>query len=333
MMKLSFSFLLFLLTLSFSALAQAREPVLQPTKTQRCYYAFSGLSAELSAEQLLKEADMLPMVLEAKLRYKEHSDKAELMIRFDQGTGAGEQPGFSPVYVKELLIQYNLNSRRIPHRGRLNLQPMKKLLLLMVPLLGTKELYSQADGCSAATTLPVTAVCSPLAGTTLGATQTIPGCSGNADDDVWYKFTATSTSQQITVNASAGFDAVLQLFSGPCNTLVSLVCKDDNFSGQPEVINYSGFTVGATYTLRVYHYGPGSGTGNFDICVTQAPAPPLNNNCSGAAPLAVNTTCIPTAGTTVGATPSLPGCAGNADDDVWYSFVATNAVQTITVNP
>lgn len=203
----------------------------------------------------------------------------------------------------------------------------------MVPLLGTIKLYAQADGCSAATTLPVTTVCSPQAGTTLGATQTIPGCSGNADDDVWYKFTATSSSQQITVNASAGFDAVLQLFSGPCNTLVSLVCKDDNFSGQAEVINYSGFTVGATYTLRVYHYGSGSGSGNFDICVTQAPAPPANNNCSGAAPLTVNTACIPTAGTTVGATPSVPGCAGNADDDVWYSFVATNAVQTITVNP
>jgi len=108
MMKLSFSFLLFLLSLSFSALAQAREPVPQAIKLQRCYYAFSGFSSELSAGQLLKEADMLPMVLEVKLRYKEHTDQAELLIRFQERPGAGEQPGFSPVYVKELLLQYNL---------------------------------------------------------------------------------------------------------------------------------------------------------------------------------------------------------------------------------
>jgi gliding motility-associated-like protein len=47
----------------------------------------------------------------------------------------------------------------------------------------------------------------------------------------------------------------------------------------------------------------------------------------------VNAACVNVAATTVGATQSAVGCAGTADDDVWFSFTATNSVQTITVNP
>lgn len=58
-----------------------------------------------------------------------------------------------------------------------------------------------------------------------------------------------------------------------------------------------------------------------------------SNNCSTATPLTVNTACVTTSGTTAGFTESIAGCAGTADDDGWYQFVANNTNQTITVHP
>lgn len=198
----------------------------------------------------------------------------------------------------------------------------------------SSQIKAQSDGCSSATVLPVTANCSsPVAGTTTGATQTIPGCTGTADDDVWYQFTATSASHQIVVTPDAGMDPVVQLFSGPCASLVSLVCKDAGGYGVTETINYTGLTPGNVYTVRVYHYFAGSGTGAFTICVTNPPPAPTNDDCASAVPLAVNGSCTFTSGSTDGATESQAGCSGFADDDVWFSFVATNSLQNILVSP
>ncbi|MCW3071816.1 MAG: hypothetical protein JWO44_1706 [Bacteroidetes bacterium] len=208
-----------------------------------------------------------------------------------------------------------------------------KKLVLAASVLLCIDAYSQSDNCSSATTLSVTAGCTPVSGTTAGATASISGCVGNADDDVWYKFVATATSHQITVIPSATFDPVVQFFSGTCSTLTTINCQDLGGNGITENIYATGLTIGTTYTIRVYHYGAGSGSSTFTICVTTPPPPPVNNNCSGAISLSVNAGCVITAGTTVGATQSSVGCAGTADDDVWYSFTATNSVQTITVNP
>jgi gliding motility-associated-like protein len=199
----------------------------------------------------------------------------------------------------------------------------------MMTLIG----FSQSDNCSSATTLTVGATCVPVNGTTTGATQSIAGCSGNADDDVWYQFVATATSHQITTTASATFDPVIQLFSGACSALITIVCKDDNGSGVSEIVNASGLTIGATYRLRVYNYGVGSGSGTFTICVSNPPSAPTNDFCGNAVTLPVNSACTYTSGTTDGATQSFAGCSGTADDDVWFKFVATNAVQNIKVHP
>ncbi len=208
-------------------------------------------------------------------------------------------------------------------------------MILFIPAIVSANIgFTQSDGCSAATAISVTVGCSsPVAGTTTGATQTIAGCVGTADDDVWYKFTATATNHIITVAPSASLDPVVQLFSGSCSTLISLKCMDGGLTGDNEVIYASGLTVGVVYTVRVYHYYTGSGSGDFTICVNEAPPAPGNDLCSSATLLNVNATCTNTAGTTVSATESQVGCAGTADDDVWYKFVATNAVQTITVTP
>ncbi len=210
---------------------------------------------------------------------------------------------------------------------------MKLNFPLVIALISSFAVFAQSDNCSTATVLTVNSSCITTAGTTASATQSIVGCTGTADDDVWYEFVATGISQQIVVTPSASFDAVVQLFSGTCAALISNTCKNDFGAGLSETINATGLTIGTTYKIRVYHFSAGSGSGTFTICVSNPPVAPANDACGGAVTLAVNPSCSYTSGTTVGATQSYAGCSGTADDDVWYKFVATNAVQTITVHP
>lgn len=211
---------------------------------------------------------------------------------------------------------------------------MNKSKLLFFTFLIGFITFGQSDGCTFSPALSIMADCTnPVSGTSAGATQTIPGCSGNADDDVWYEFTATSTSHQITIIPSANYDPVLQVFSNICSSLISLGCTDQYGTGVTETFTYNNYTIGQVYKLRVYHFGIGSGSGDFDICITNTATAPINDECVNAISLTVNNTCIPQTFTTDGASQSQPGCSGNADDDVWFSFQATNSVQTIIVDP
>lgn len=206
---------------------------------------------------------------------------------------------------------------------------MRKIYLSLLLLCTVSQLFSQGENCSAATLISNGSCVTGSA----GLTQNIPGCVGTADDDVWYRFVATSTSHSVTVTGSAGFDAVLQVFSGPCSALVSMACVDNSLSGQSESTVVSGLTIGNTYYIRTYHYYTGSGSSTFTLCLNTPPPPPSNNNCASAINLTVNSGCVQTSGTTLGATTQtqFPICAGTPNDDVWYTFTATNYTQTIQV--
>jgi gliding motility-associated-like protein len=60
-------------------------------------------------------------------------------------------------------------------------------------------------------------------------------------------------------------------------------------------------------------------------------AQPSNDNCFGAITLTASSSCVPISGTTANATQSLPACAGTANDDVWYNFVATQSALSVQV--
>ncbi|RYE21282.1 MAG: hypothetical protein EOP51_15990, partial [Sphingobacteriales bacterium] len=191
------------------------------------------------------------------------------------------------------------------------------------------------DNCAGAIALTVygSGACVATNGTTAGATQSLSGCAGTADDDVWYTFTATQTTQIVTVIGGSSFDAVLQVLTACGGT--SLACKDDTGSGSAETTTLTGLTVGNTYAIRVYHYSSSvSSAPTFTICVTEPATPPANDNCANAISLPVNAfgSCVPVTGTTLAATQSIAGCSGNANDDVWYSFVATHTSHIITVD-
>ncbi len=203
----------------------------------------------------------------------------------------------------------------------------------------TQSVSAQGNDCAAATLLTPGASCTPTAGTTAGATQSIPaltcaGFTGNADDDVWYRFTATATAHTITVAGGTGFDAIIDVRSGACNG-TNIACADATFTAGTEIVNATGLTVGAQYYIRVYSYATGT-TGTFTICVTGSAAAPANDNCNTSTNLTVNSgsACtVTTAGTTIGATQSQAGCVGTADDDVWYRFTATSTTHQITATP
>jgi HEAT repeat protein len=134
------------------------------------------------------------------------------------------------------------------------------------------------DNCSAATQLTVySPTCGgATSGTISGATQSIApilcdGYTSTMCNDVWYKFTVTSTaSYTITVVPSSGLDAVVDLRSGSCNG-TNIDCSD-NAGGAGGIETLTKTLSSGTYYVRVYDYTSNSTpptTYTFTICVTK----------------------------------------------------------------
>ncbi|SHL63532.1 T9SS type A sorting domain-containing protein [Chryseobacterium polytrichastri] len=197
------------------------------------------------------------------------------------------------------------------------------------------------DECINAVTLTVNpdlACTATTAGNTLGATNSLAAtpCFGNPDDDVWFKFTATSSTHHLKFSdiVSTGVisttDMYVQVLGGACGALTSVICSD---SDAITIVN--GLTPGTIYYVRVYTYGGQGNNASFNICVGTPPAAPANDECSNAVTVAVNSdmNCSSViSGTTLSATNSsvaVSPCTGVADDDVWYKFTAVGTAHTI----
>jgi hypothetical protein len=199
------------------------------------------------------------------------------------------------------------------------------------------------DECSSATALTVNPdyLCGAVTpGTVLGATASAvdaTACAGTEDDDVWFYFEATATSQKISILNVSGSatDMYHSLWTGAdCSslTLVPGSCSDADTS------NPTGLSIGQTYFLRVNTYtATGGQNTTFNVCIGSPPPPPANDDCSGAVALTVNPDYLcgtVTPGTVAGATPSsvdATACFGAEDDDVWYYFEATATTQKISI--
>lgn len=175
----------------------------------------------------------------------------------------------------------------------------------------------------------------PEIGNSISATQSLPACTGNANDDVWYQFTATHPEHFVTVNPITMQNPVVQVYSNNCGSLSSIICRNAAGNNLSETVTLSDLTVGNTYFVRIYTFGA-TGQGTFEVCVTTIPIPE-NDECSNAIDVPVNSgrNCVNfVSGTTVGATQSIAaiscGNTGNANDDVWYKFTATSTSHTVT---
>ncbi|WP_445453996.1 GEVED domain-containing protein [Flavobacterium sp. 25HG05S-40] len=181
------------------------------------------------------------------------------------------------------------------------------------------------DECSSAISLtvnPSTNCVTSTNATSVGATQSIAGCTGTADDDVWFSFVATGTTHTITVTPNTINNVVIEPFTGLCGSLTSVGCINNTTGSAIEAVSLIGMTSGVTYFFRVFSNGNAANAGSFNICIT---SPPTNDECSGAIPLSISSTCSYATYSNAGATNSTgmtaPGCASYLGGDVWFSVV------------
>jgi len=134
------------------------------------------------------------------------------------------------------------------------------------------------DNCATATVAPVnenSACLLTVTGTLVGATGSTDAnaCAGVADDDVWYQFTATSTTHTISLLNIVGSTTNLNhvVYSGSCGTLTQVLCSDPNAS------TVNGLTIGQVYYIRIYSAtGTPNQTSTFNLCIGTP------SNCSNA---------------------------------------------------
>lgn len=149
------------------------------------------------------------------------------------------------------------------------------VLFSFLVLFFTKSFAQPAnDDCNGAMLLTPVATCpgSPTSGTVVNATSSGVGvgtCTGNPNDDVWYRFVAVSNDQEITLSSIGSnlntSGARIQVFQGACGGLVSIGCGTTS-------VELETYVPGNTYYVRVYSAGTGAITsnGSFRICVTFA---------------------------------------------------------------
>jgi hypothetical protein len=214
---------------------------------------------------------------------------------------------------------------------------MKKISLSALFLFCVTLSFAQGapsnDECSGAITLQVSAgnsCAGSYSGTTGYATQSLPACSnsGTVARDVWFKFVATAANQRISLAPVSYTDYVYQVFEGTCTNLQSIACINTAPANEPDVALINALTPGKTYYLRVYDIGGGSSdTRKFTICINEATKLIDNDDCSGATEI---TPWYDGSGgdriklSSIGATQSMPGCYGTAEDDIWAKFTATS---------
>ncbi|NUY80056.1 fibronectin type III domain-containing protein, partial [Flavobacterium sp. MAH-1] len=134
------------------------------------------------------------------------------------------------------------------------------------------------DECLAAIEAPVnpTADCmQSVPGTLIGATASTQEntCTGTADDDAWFQFTAQTSTHAITLSNIQGnaFNLQMSLFSGNCDGGLTLVDCSPAFSNQMIV---SPLEPGTVYYIRVWsETETPNQNSTFDLCITTVPPP------------------------------------------------------------
>ena len=199
------------------------------------------------------------------------------------------------------------------------------------------------DDCINATGLTVNAdfnCTNTTPGTTVSATASSQAddVTGTPDNDVWFSFVATGTQHQVSLlNVVAALGTATDMGIGVYDGSSGCAALTFEATSDPNTLNLTGLTATNTYYVRVYGWasGPGAQT-NFDVCVGTPPPSPGNDECINAVGLTVNTdlNCgTTTAGTTVSATASAQpdDVSGTPDNDVWFSFVATDPQHRVSL--
>lgn len=171
------------------------------------------------------------------------------------------------------------------------------------------------------------------------ATFSNNACIGISNDDVWFDFTATHTSHIIsldflfdiyTLGEKGIASAYLEVFSGSCDSLISIGCSSDPYT----IVN--NLVVGQKYYYKVYSFFT-NGYFSFYTCVGTPPSPPINDECTGAVEIFpnLNTFCLEReSASTIGATGSDTTSCGFtfSDDNVWFKFKAISDRHSLSIH-
>jgi len=176
-----------------------------------------------------------------------------------------------------------------------------------------------------------TASCFPVSGLTFIWTPssciTPSGLAGTyTSTSVTFSWTAS------TPTPSVGYQWEIRTSGAAGSGAIGLVTSGSTTSTS---VTYSSLSTSTTYYIYIRSDCGSSNYSGWTSSISFT-TPPLNNACSSAISLTVNssTTCTSTtSGNTLGSTQSAVGCAGTADDDVWYSFTATATSHIITGTP
>ncbi|MDM1553232.1 MULTISPECIES: T9SS type A sorting domain-containing protein [Chryseobacterium] len=197
------------------------------------------------------------------------------------------------------------------------------------------------DECTTAVTLTVNPDMncgSKTSGHTFGAGDSgvpVDPCYGEADDDVWYKFTATSASHvislsnMVSIGSEDSYSLQFQVLNGDCSNLASVECSDYD-----ELKVISGLTAGQVYYLRVFTDGGAGEAQSFDICIGTIPPPPVNDDCSGALVASVFPY-VYTQADAAGATNNngiIEVCTDKMNDGTWFTFTGDGSIYDIEVS-
>ena len=241
---------------------------------------------------------------------------------------------------------------------KLNANFYKTGITALVVFLHINSVLAQSDTPCGAPVLPVGTSCSLTLGDAAGATLATAaenvanatcGSYGNplwVREDTWFAFIApasgtvnieTFAPQPITYSDDYPY-AGAAVYTGTCGSLTQMICDYDNAQNNYPEFNLTNLTPGQTYYIRFWgNSSTVKPDKTYNICVWEPAPPPANDECINAIPAAVNPDAycnLQTAGTIEGATASSQSnwCGGTTNDDVWFSFVATNTTHYFNLN-
>ncbi len=122
--------------------------------------------------------------------------------------------------------------------------------------------------------------------------------------------------------------------SGASNYVVTTTPATSTYTATGSPVSLTGLMGGTVYTVNVLTNCANGGTATASTTFNTTPT---NDECAGAINLISNLTCMTTTGVLTGVTQSqaastCSGALSTTANDVWYSFVATGAAHTVTVN-
>ncbi len=128
------------------------------------------------------------------------------------------------------------------------------------------------DECAGA--LPLTAGVAEAFDTS-GASTSVPAwpCALGGND-LWFQYTTTQSAGEVRFETcGSGFDTAIEIFSGTCASLTSIVCNDDSCGLQSAAqIPYTG--AGTVFYVRVGGFNGGTGPGA--LLATELLPPPIS---------------------------------------------------------